>query len=132
MAAVYFYRHDHPPDHFHARYGGQWATVAIADLAILASDLPPRALGLVLEWAQLHRAELQANWERASQRLPLDQMGRCAKLTACSRLWLKSAHFLAFASGRALQTAPPARTTCLSWLGKVFSCDGNNRVSSSA
>lgn len=70
--AIYLYHHDHPPAHFHARYGGQWASIAIADLAILASDLPPRALGLVLEWAQLHRAELAANWERAANRRPLE------------------------------------------------------------
>lgn len=29
---------------------------------VLAGDLPPRVLGLVAEWAQLHRSELAANW----------------------------------------------------------------------
>ena len=70
--AIYLYYHDHPPAHFHARYGGQWASIAIGDLAIMASDLPPRALGLVLEWAQLHRADLAADWGRVANRLPVE------------------------------------------------------------
>ncbi len=33
--------------------------------------LPPRALGLVMEWAALHREELLADWERARKSEPL-------------------------------------------------------------
>ncbi|MHB8874733.1 MAG: DUF4160 domain-containing protein [Myxococcaceae bacterium] len=63
---------DHAPPHFHVRYGEHQASVAIDPPALLAGSLPPRALGLVVEWASLHRAELLANWERArSQQQPL-------------------------------------------------------------
>lgn len=55
--AIYMYWGDHGPPHFHARYGGEKASIAIGDLSVLAGGLPPRALGLVLEWAALHRGE---------------------------------------------------------------------------
>ncbi|MGI8845170.1 MAG: DUF4160 domain-containing protein [Thermoleophilaceae bacterium] len=34
--------------------------------------LPRRAYRLVREWTQLHRVELERNWERARSREPLD------------------------------------------------------------
>jgi len=36
------------------------------------SQLPRRAYRLVREWTQLHREELELNWERARSREPLD------------------------------------------------------------
>ena len=53
---------DHPPPHFHVRYGGHEASVRIGDLAVTEGLLPPRVLGLVVEWAARHREELLANW----------------------------------------------------------------------
>jgi hypothetical protein len=38
----------------------------------LAGALPPRAADLVREWAGLHRAELEANWERARREQALE------------------------------------------------------------
>ncbi|MGH2742296.1 MAG: DUF4160 domain-containing protein [Thermoleophilaceae bacterium] len=35
------------------------------DGTVVAGSLPRRAQALVAEWARLHRAELEANWERA-------------------------------------------------------------------
>ena len=49
--------------HFHASYAGKNAVVAIESLALLAGELPPRALGMCLEWAALHRAELLEDWD---------------------------------------------------------------------
>jgi Domain of unknown function (DUF4160) len=46
---------DHPPPHFHARYGEYEATVDIATLALLEGQLPHRALNLVREWAMMHK-----------------------------------------------------------------------------
>jgi hypothetical protein len=65
--AVYMYwdDDDHPLPHFHARYAGQWASIAIAGPRVLVGELPRRAREMVLEWARLHEAELLANWERA-------------------------------------------------------------------
>lgn len=50
--------------HFHATYAGQSISVAIDPLGVLVGSLPPRALGLVLEWAAQHLEELNAAWER--------------------------------------------------------------------
>ena len=65
---------EHPPPHFHARYGSSKAVFGIDAPAVLHGSLPPRALGLVTEWAALHREELLANWELARQQLPLNDI----------------------------------------------------------
>ena len=65
------YYRDHAPPHFHAIYGEHEATIVIETLAVLTGDLPARALRLVHEWAELHRAELEANWDAARARVPL-------------------------------------------------------------
>jgi len=62
---------DHNPPHFHARYGNSKAAIRIKDFAVLEGYLPPRALGLVMEWAEIHRDELLKDWELASQEKPL-------------------------------------------------------------
>lgn len=61
---------EHMPPHFHARYAGQHAAVLLSG-HVLAGSLPPRATTLVRDWAIQHRAELEADWELAQQRLPL-------------------------------------------------------------
>jgi len=62
---------DHNPPHFHARYGGQRALVAIDTLTVLEGRLSPRVLGLVTEWAALHREELREDWRLARRQAPL-------------------------------------------------------------
>lgn len=62
---VQMYYSDHEPPHFHVRYSGQKALIAIETLAMLRGRLSPRALGLVTEWAALHRAELVEDWKLA-------------------------------------------------------------------
>ena len=49
--AVYIYYDDHPEPHFHAIYGRREAQIRISDLSVMAGDLQPRAMGLVVEWA---------------------------------------------------------------------------------
>jgi len=61
---------EHGPPHFHATYAEHEATIAIETLDILAGDLPRRAKGLVLEWAEEHRDELRENWGLCSQLMP--------------------------------------------------------------
>ena len=58
---------DHAPPHFHARYGNQKALIAVQALTLLQGRLPPRVLGLVMEWTSLHQAELMENWDLAQQ-----------------------------------------------------------------
>jgi len=56
------YFNDHDPPHFHVRYGEHRATFSIDALQVLEGQLPPRVVGLVAEWASLHRFELRRNW----------------------------------------------------------------------
>jgi hypothetical protein len=62
---------DHNPPHFHAIYGDVEALVEIRTLSVFAGRLPPRVLGLVLEWAALHQEELLADWDHAQSHAPL-------------------------------------------------------------
>jgi hypothetical protein len=64
---IEMYYADHPPPHFHARYGGEAAKVEIATGEVIAGALPSRALRLVREWIEQHRGELEANWHRATR-----------------------------------------------------------------
>lgn len=59
------YLDDHNPPHFHAQYGAEEVIVSITTLAAIAGHLPPRAMGLVIEWASMHKAELMHEWEKA-------------------------------------------------------------------
>jgi hypothetical protein len=68
---IKLYYDDHEPPHFHAEYGGDEIVVGITTLGILRGKLPPRAMGLVLEWASQHQAELLAVWQLARARAPL-------------------------------------------------------------
>lgn len=61
-----FYR-DHAPPHFHALYGEFEATIDLKSLILLEGYLPRRALGLVLDWAELHQTELMDNWHLARE-----------------------------------------------------------------
>lgn len=64
---IYVYYDDHAPPHFHAKYAGHEALYEIETLRIYRGNLPRRAHNLVLEWADLHRAELTNNWHRAQR-----------------------------------------------------------------
>ncbi|MDP2984226.1 MAG: DUF4160 domain-containing protein [Candidatus Latescibacter sp.] len=62
---------DHDPPHFHVMYGDDFAKISIADLTVLKGWLPPRATGLVMEWATIHKQELFSEWEAVRQDKPL-------------------------------------------------------------
>jgi Domain of unknown function (DUF4160) len=68
---IAMFYNDHEPPHFHVRYAGQKAIVAVGDMSVLRGELPPRALGLVKEWGRLHQRELEEDWRRARQNQPL-------------------------------------------------------------
>ena len=65
---------EHNPPHFHARYGEHKAEFAIKSLSLLAGRLPPRVMGLVMEWASIHQDELMADWELARQQAELKRI----------------------------------------------------------
>ena len=63
VIAIFY--NEHNPPHFHAKYGSDKVSIAIEGLTILDGSLPPRAMGLVIEWATLHRKELLNAWQQA-------------------------------------------------------------------
>ena len=71
---IRMYHRDHEPAHFHAFYQGNEAKIDIENLQLMAGPLPRRALGLALDWAELHQDELRANWTLAQQRKPINDI----------------------------------------------------------
>ena len=45
--------------------------IAIHDFAILEGDLPPKAVGLVMEWTKAHKNELLKDWDLAREKKSL-------------------------------------------------------------
>ncbi len=71
---IKMYFNDHSPPHFHAFYGDHEVLINISTLAVIAGKVPPRAMGLVTEWAALHQGELLATWGRAREAEPLGKI----------------------------------------------------------
>ncbi len=46
----------------------------LKDLSILEGNISPRALGLTIEWATLHKEELLKDWELAAQNKTLEKI----------------------------------------------------------
>ena len=53
---------DHDPPHFHVLYEEYRALIGIEPVELREGRLPPRVLGLVMEWGEMHQAELKENW----------------------------------------------------------------------
>lgn len=65
---------DHNPPHFHAEYGDSEALIDIRSLSVFAGRLPPRVMGLIVEWATLHQQELLDDWGRAQEQQALQKI----------------------------------------------------------
>jgi hypothetical protein len=59
---IKLYFADHPPAHFHAIYGEYIGMFSIETLEMIEGDIPPRAIKLIKEWAQMYQAELLTMW----------------------------------------------------------------------
>lgn len=68
---IRMYFGDHPPPHFHVRYGEHKARFSIPDGELIDGEMPARAMRLVREWVALHEGELEENWRRCERRVPL-------------------------------------------------------------
>jgi len=68
---VYMYYAEHLPPHFHAMYE---CSEAVFDFNgdVVKGSMAPRAIRLVKEWATIHKGELEENWKRANQNMPLN------------------------------------------------------------
>jgi len=57
----------HHRPHFHAYYQEEVAIYAIDSIDLIAGSFPRPQQRLVEAWAEIHREELTANWERLQQ-----------------------------------------------------------------
>ena len=60
----------HHQAHFHAYYQDQAAVFAVDTDECLGGSLPKAQLRLVDAWAEIHRAELQHDWDLLQSGLP--------------------------------------------------------------
>lgn len=61
---------DHPPAHFHARYGDEEVIIEI-ETGKTTGNISKRALSMVQEWRELHKSDLLENWRLARENKPL-------------------------------------------------------------
>jgi hypothetical protein len=71
---IAMFYNDHNPPHFHAKYGEFRAAIAIDSGEIIEGHLPPRVLGLVQEWREYHKNELNEDWKLARDRKTLKRI----------------------------------------------------------
>ena len=57
----------HQSPHFHAYYQEQVAIYTIDPVELIAGSLPRRQHRLVEAWAELHQAELLADWQQLQE-----------------------------------------------------------------
>jgi phosphomannomutase len=71
---ILMYFDDHAPPHFHAKYGGDEVVIQINPIGVLRGKFPPRALSLVIEWAQKYQKNLMEEWIRAASNKKLHKI----------------------------------------------------------
>lgn len=59
---IFMFFNEHNPPHFHAEYNQYKASIDISSFGVIEGKLPPKVLGLVVEWAENHQNELIENW----------------------------------------------------------------------
>jgi hypothetical protein len=68
-----FYK-EHEPGHFHAEHAGQRAKFDFDGVTIAGEIRSQKARERIRDWAQQHRAELEANWEKMKAGRPLESI----------------------------------------------------------
>ena len=71
---VYMYFDGHSMPHFQALYNGRHGEFSISTLNYSKGNLPPKVVGLVIDWAELHKNDLLANWES------IKETGKCQEI----------------------------------------------------
>ena len=71
---IQMYYDEHNPPHFRVIYGDYKAVIGIHDLTVMAGTLPPKAVGLAMEWATIHKIELLKEWDLAAKKQTLFQV----------------------------------------------------------
>jgi hypothetical protein len=67
ISMYYFDQQRHRMPHIHVRYADQEAVLALPEGQLLEGQLHRSKMKLVLAWIEIHREELMANWELATQ-----------------------------------------------------------------
>ncbi len=68
IISLYFFdKRKHLQPHIHVRYQDEEAVIAIPDGILLEGTLKSGKMKLVQAWIEIHREELMADWELASQ-----------------------------------------------------------------
>lgn len=70
---IYILYNDHSPPHFHAEYGDYKITVEILT-GVIEGRFPKRALNALLEWHEIYKDQLVADWLLAEQHQPLQKI----------------------------------------------------------
>jgi len=71
---IYMYFDGQNTPHFQVLYNGRHGMFSLLPLNYFSGNLPPRVVGLVLDWAVPHKGELIDNWER------IKETGKCQKI----------------------------------------------------
>ncbi len=67
VSMYYFDKRRHHTPHIHVKYQDQEAVISIPDGELLEGTLKTNKLRLVQAWVEIHKDELMADWELASQ-----------------------------------------------------------------
>jgi hypothetical protein len=62
---LFYDNKEHKSPHVHARYGDSLASFDIATAEILAGSMPIKQTRLIQAWIEIHREELNADWQLA-------------------------------------------------------------------
>jgi hypothetical protein len=73
-----FYK-EHEPAHFHAEHAAQKAKFDFNGAMIAGEIRSRQARNRIRDWAELHRPELEANWEKMKAGQPLESIEPLAK-----------------------------------------------------
>ena len=65
---------EHEPRHFHAEHQSQQGKFDFEGNQTVGNITSKNALELIRQWAQLHRAALDANWSKIKAGQPLDRI----------------------------------------------------------
>lgn len=68
IISLYFFDHRrHKKPHIHVKYQDEEAVISIPDGELIEGDLKSNKLKLVEAWIEIHRDEIMADWELASE-----------------------------------------------------------------
>lgn len=67
VSMYYFDKRQHHLPHIHVKYQDQEVVITIPNGEVLEGELMQSKLKLVQAWIEIHRDELMADWELASQ-----------------------------------------------------------------